>query len=104
MDTVSTDPICLSQFEHAGVRYNLREPLVVNVEYKEGLWVYHNESLNLWGYGERREDALSDLHENFAYLWKEFAEEADDILDEKAQALKRFLLELRVQENVSTGS
>ncbi|MCI0638017.1 MAG: hypothetical protein L0Y72_15305 [Gemmataceae bacterium] len=93
VETVSTDPIRLSRFEHGGVRYNLRKPLVVNIEYTDGLWVYHNESFNLWGYGDRREDALADLHGNFAYVWKEFAEENDDVLDSKAKAIKGLLLE-----------
>ncbi len=70
-------------------------PIQVQVEYTDGLWVYRNEALNLWGCGERREDALSDLHANFAYLWQEFAEEEDSVLDSKALALKHRLLDLQ---------
>jgi hypothetical protein len=98
VETVSMEPLRLTRFEHAGVRYNLRRPIPVAVEYADGLWVYHHEALNLWGYGERREDALRDLHENFAYLWKEFAEEDDEILDEKAKALKRALIGARADQ------
>jgi len=101
LETVSTDPIRMTHFEHAGTRYSLRKPVVVTVEYADGLWVYHNETLNLWGYGARREDALEDVHVNFAYLWSEFAEERDSALDEKALELKKALLELRVPETAA---
>jgi hypothetical protein len=103
VETVSMDPIRLARFEHAGVRYSLRKPVVVNVEYTDGLWVYHNEPLNLWGYGERREDAIKDLHENFAYLWKEVAEEDDVVLDDKALLVKRALLEIRAEDAATSG-
>ncbi len=82
-------------FEHAGVRYNLRRPLDFKVEKSKGRWVYSNDSLNLWGHGARSEEALKDLHENFAYLWKEIAEENDEHLDGKARAIKKRLVELR---------
>lgn len=104
VETVSMDPIRLTRFEHAGVRYSLRKPVVVTVEYTDGLWVYHNEPLNLWGYGERREDALKDLQENFAYLWKEVAEEDDAVLDDKARLLKRALVDIRAEDTATSGA
>ncbi|CAI4030033.1 hypothetical protein DNFV4_00457 [Nitrospira tepida] len=95
IETVSMEPLRLTRFEHSGRRFEIRKPIQVQVEYVDGLWVYRNETLNLWGYGERRDEALRDLHANFAYLWQEFAEENDEVLDEKALGLKRRLLELR---------
>lgn len=95
LEIVSMEPLRLTRFEHSGTRFELRKPIQVQVEYVDGLWMYRNEALNLWGCGERREEALRDLHANFAYLWKEFAEERDEVLDEKALALKLRLLELR---------
>lgn len=95
LETVSMEPLRLSRFEYAGMRYDLQQPIQVQVEYIDGLWMYRNESLNLWGCGERREEALRDLHSNFLYLWQEIAEETDEMLDEKALGLKRRLLELR---------
>ncbi len=89
---VSMEPLRMMRFEHDNVVYPLKSPLLVTVEYRDGLWVYHSSSINLWGYGERREDALRDLHESFAYVWREFATEDDAVLDEKARQIKRALL------------
>ena len=84
----------ISQFQHAGASYQLNQPLAVELDVTDGLWVYHSAAINLWGYGETREDALSDLHENFAYLWREFASERDEALDDQARQIKQRLLQL----------
>lgn len=95
VDTVSLDPLRISRFEHAGRRYQLASSITVNVDYRDGLWVYFSEALNLWGYAERREDALRDLHESFDYVYREIAEADDDELDTVAQKLKATLCALR---------
>lgn len=100
---VSLGPIRLTHFEHGGRRYAFRKPVVVSVEFTDGLWIYRNEGLNLWGYGASRDDALADLHDNLAYLWKEFAEEADEVLDERAKLLKQALLDLQPVESAVAG-
>lgn len=94
VDTVSLDPLRVNRFEHAGRRYPLKAPLVLQVDYKDGLWVYHNEALNLWGYAERREDAIRDLNETFDYLYREIAEADEVTLDGAAQRIRSHLLEL----------
>lgn len=92
VDTVSMEPLRLMRFEHEGRRYILKEPLTVLVEHNEGMWIYHNDEINLWGYASRRADAVRELHATFDYLWHELAEEDDAVLDEKAKSLKRKLL------------
>jgi hypothetical protein len=94
VDTVSMEPLRITRFEYAGRRYQLTTPVTVAVAYNDGLWVYSSESLNLWAYADRREDALRDLQENFDYLYREIAEEADERLDEVAKKLKERLLAL----------
>lgn len=98
VDTVSMEPLRIMRFEHAGRQYRLKAPLTVLVEHSEGTWIYHNEEINLWGYARRRADAIRELHETFDYLWQSFAEEDDDVLDEKAQLLKRKLLAMVVRD------
>lgn len=92
VETAGLEPLRMTQLDDHGSRFKLREPLVVNVEYADGLWVYSHPALNLWGSAPRREDALGDLAANFHYLWDEFAQEDDDALDAKAQAIKQRLL------------
>jgi hypothetical protein len=96
------EPLRISRFEYAGRRYQLGTPLAVAVAYSDGLWVYSSESINLWAYADRREDALRELQENFDYLYREIAEEADESLDEVAIALKERLLALVVSPQRGT--
>jgi hypothetical protein len=95
---VSMDPLRMTRFEHDGKTYRLREPLVVSVEYTDGLWIYTNDLMNLWGQGVRREDAIRELNAAFDYLWREIAQEDDAVLDAVAQGVKLKLLSLVEQE------
>jgi hypothetical protein len=94
VDPVSMEPIRISKFEHGGQVYRLREALPFNVEFIENVWAYSHDSLGIRGYAEKRDDALRELHEAFDYAYAAFALEQDDLLDEKAQLLKKRLLEL----------
>ena len=93
---VSSEPLRIARFEHEGRVYALRAPVAVAVEHADGLWVYHHPDLNLWGYAARREDALRDLHASFDYVYREFAEEAEERLDAVARQLRARLLSLGV--------
>lgn len=101
IETVSMEPLRMTRLDHSGFRLDFKTPVQVQVEYTDGLWVYRNEALNLLGCGERREDALKDLHANFAYLWQEFAEEEDRVLDSNALMLKRRLIGLQSGEHLA---
>jgi len=92
VEMASMEPLRMTVFTHELTSYRLREPLLVRVEYSDGLWVYSNAAINLWGYAARREDAIADLAANFDYLWSEFALEDDSVLDEKARVIKQRLL------------
>ncbi|MGA2500837.1 MAG: hypothetical protein ABSH20_24130 [Tepidisphaeraceae bacterium] len=96
VEHVSMEPIRIARFEHAGHQYDLTSPVAVNIEYADGLWVYHHPVLNLWGYAARREDALANLHADFAYIYREIAEENTENLDGVAQQLRLKLLTIVV--------
>ena len=99
VESVSLEPLRIARFEYAGRRFALATPVAVNIEYtSDGLWVYHHPDLNLWGYAARREDALSELHQNFAYLYEQIAEESPENLDAVAIELRERLRRLVVQE------
>ena len=92
MEQVTLD--CLA---HNGATFKLQKSISISIEYSNGMWIYRNESLNLWGYGECREAALNDLYDNLAYLWTEFGLESDDRLDSKALVIKRRLQDIIVE-------
>lgn len=93
---VSMEPLRIARFEHGGRVYNLTGPISVNIEYTDGLWVYHHPGLNLWGYAERREKALEDLHADFLDIYTQIAEEDPRNLDGVAQQLRERLRALVV--------
>ena len=88
VEHVSMEPLRIARFEHRGRVYHLTTPLAVNIEYADGLWVYHHPGLNLWGSAERRENALENLHADFADLYQQIAEEDPRNLDGVAQQLR----------------
>lgn len=92
VDTAAMESLRITRFEHEGRQYRLKAPLMVIIEHSEGAWIYRNEEINLWGFATCRADAIRELHEAFDYLWQSYAEEKDDVLDKKAQLLKRKLL------------
>lgn len=91
----------ISHFVATGRSFSFKEPLEVSAELDDGMWIYHNSLINLWGFCERPEDALRDLHENFAYLWDEIAQQHDDLLDGGALEIKRNLLKLVADQPVA---
>ncbi len=94
VEPVSMEPLRIGRFEHDGRVFELNNPIAVNLEYTDGLWVYHHPDLNLWGYANRREDALHDLHQSFAYVYRDIAEESEENLDAVAQMLRQRLRRL----------
>lgn len=98
------EPLKIAGFVTAGRAFSFKEPLVVQAEFDDGMWIYHNALINLWGFGERPEEALCDLHGNFAYLWDEIAQQRDESLDDGALEIKRNLLELVAGQPVATDA
>ena len=90
----SMEPLRIARFEYGGRVFALTSPVSVNIEYADGLWVYNYPSLNLWGYAERREKALENLHADFLDLYTQIAEEDPVKLDGAAQQLRSRLLAL----------
>lgn len=94
IDLANMEPLRMRRFEYGANTYRLRKPLIVEVQHSDGLWVYRNSDIGLWGVGERRVDALKDLNENFDFLYEEYAKENDSRLDSKALQLKMELLNM----------
>ena len=98
---IRIEPLRLTRIEWKNRVYRFRTPVDFSVEYDDGLWVYENEQLGVRAYAERRQDAIRELHENFDYVWREIAMEDDNNLDGMAIELKRYLLDVATQEEVT---
>lgn len=99
ISSASVEPIRVARFESEGRVFRLREPISVDVEYSDGMWLYHHQELNLWGYAARREDALEELNRYFAYEYREIAEEDEAKLDSVARSLRQRLLNAVIQND-----
>jgi len=86
------EAVSISQFEHDGRTYRLREAVPFTVEYSEGVWAYSNEALGICGYAVNRDEALRELHEAFDFAYREIGLANEDDLDGKAIDMR---LELR---------
>ncbi len=99
-----SETLLISRFESDGRAFILNSPLAVEVELNaDGLWVYHHEKLNLYGYVSNRDDAIEDLNRNFRFMYEEIAEEAEANLDGAARELRRCLLGI-VAKSVETAA
>ena len=92
VETINTDPIELSSFNYAGVHYSLEKPVVVNVEYAEGVWKLRNEALNVSGQGQRRDDAIKGFQENLAEVCVDLAS-ADGFMSKKIRRAKQTFMD-----------
>ena len=77
-----------------GRRFDLSSALTVTLELADDMWCYDCPSLGLLGCGPSREEALTRLESELAFLWDEIACESDDALLPQAQDLKRRLSRL----------
>jgi len=101
IDTVDTEPIRLRRLRCEGATYELSNPLTIEVEYTDGLWVYHSLDLNTWGIAERRDEAFASFCSDFDYMYEEIACEDDANLDRRALAIKQAMTHL---VNTRTGA
>lgn len=82
----------IDRFENEGRVHVLDEPISFELSFVDGLWVFHNETLNLWGYGATRNEAIVDLNTGFDDLRREIVEEPDQSLDLTAIEIKKIIL------------
>jgi len=88
VETVSMEPIRISNFEHAGRRHHLREAVPFSIEFADGVWAYGNDALGIRGFAVRREDALRELHEAFDFAYRDIGLADENQLIGKAIDMK----------------
>ena len=73
-------------------RFLLREPVEVDVSWENGLWIYGAPPLGIEAFGTSMRRAEASFFEDFAVLYREIAQEADERLTPEAIAVKRAFL------------
>jgi hypothetical protein len=94
--SVIVGPFQAAEVQFEGRVFPLREPIRVNVEYRNRLWVHECESLGISAFGPTRRESEVSFCMDFAALWDEIAQEDDGNLTPKALELKQQFLKLVV--------
>lgn len=88
MSTVDLPPFGIKVFVWQNRRYILKEPVLIHLDYEGDLWVYKIPRYALHAFSPDRRNALSQLHEHFAFA-------CDDLLCETDENLTLDAIELR---------
>lgn len=84
-----------------GISLRLKHPIAVAIEEKaEGVFVATHDQLNIHAFGYSREEAMEAFAQEFIVLWREIAEENDDMLTHDAQFLKNTLRDLVTSRDI----
>lgn len=73
--------------------YLLRQPVQILSARQNGLWVFECPAYGLSSFSASREEALSQLQEEFAFLYEGLTDESDSALTSDAAALRDKRLE-----------
>jgi len=77
------------ELQYGDQRFQLREPIEVLVDFRDGLWIHQSKDLSILAYAPTRRASLMSFCMDFAALWEHIAKEEDANLTEDAETLKR---------------
>jgi hypothetical protein len=86
--------IKLDEIKFDDTKFELNNPLSVNLFMEDGLWNCEFEAAKIISLGQTAAQAVHSFSEDFCVLWDEIAQCSDDALSNEAQALKRCLLSI----------
>lgn len=89
---IYTMTIPLTRLSSNGLIFEVDAPLSVVVTYKGGYVQMDCTALSLYSAGKDLEEATESFAEDFAFTWREYAEEEDANLSGDARKLKSWLL------------
>lgn len=92
--SLDLSPFELQEVDLENSRLRFREPLVLKpfLDGSSQLLVIENEDWELSVFAPTREQLWEELREQIAMLWREYAQEDDDVLSPPALTFKRYLL------------
>jgi hypothetical protein len=91
---VQIGPLFLMRIVYDSRRFRLREPIRVESNFSEGIWVHEFPPLGIHAFGASRAESLKAFRMDFAACWDLLASEKDENLTGDAQDLKAKLLAL----------
>ena len=83
-----TRPFETCSFLWGNRNYLLRQPVQILSARQNGLWVFECPAYGLSAFSASREEALSQLQEEFAFLYDGLTNEPDEALAPDARALR----------------
>lgn len=86
--TTAVHPFETCSFLWGDYNYLLRKPVQIFSAYQDGLWVFECPTYGLSTFSANRQEALEQLHEEFAFLYEGLVHEPDDMLTQDAIALR----------------
>jgi len=100
IEMMDLSPFRIKRFICDNKKYILKEPVLCNIDYEGDLWIYEVPRYGLHAYSENRQEALSQIHDEFAFLYETFYNEKDENLTKKARQLRDNLREdlLKIEE------
>jgi hypothetical protein len=81
----------IEKFQWDNKTFILKTPVICYVEYDEGLWIYKVPDYDLIAFSEDKEEALTDLNEEFVFLCEDLLNELDENLTCGAIKLKNLI-------------
>ena len=76
----------------------LKQPVEVEVDYQDEMWVMKNEDLGIYSVSESYDDCLSEFQSDFLFVWREYGNASDRKLSKSARALKSLVRSLSGDE------
>lgn len=67
---------------------SLKVPVDVNVSFKDGKWVLMNKDLGILSSNSRWDDAVTDFHDYFIFLWTEYKDKDPGLLNDEEREVK----------------
>jgi hypothetical protein len=89
-----TYPYTPSLIKYDGYIYDLKEKLKCDVSFEDGLYIINNKELDIYVWGDNRDEAEEAFNFTFHATYENFALEDDIKLSEEAIQLKNTILQL----------
>jgi hypothetical protein len=91
VSTIDLSPFRIKHFIWQNRKYILKEPVMAHLYYEGDLWVYKVPRYSFYAFSQERRDALSQLHEHFAFACEDLLNETDENLTLDAIELRNRL-------------